>query len=569
VQAAALQREAEYAPPFGGNATRGDAPGRTGGRGGGRRSGRGRNGGRGRQNGDDDGTNGTPAATPMAASAVVRTAAAADPRAIDVNSLFKGTAPLTAAVTRNARETSEAAQREAACPPSPLGAPTAAAGSEVANDAPATERPGVSFDPELARILKPLNVPASAGTDTQSRAEARSPGVGAPSAPAAQTAETEPTGNKKPARKGLKRRPTFRKDGGDTCGEPDSEAIMKRKAQAHEQLADLQQWQALPDRVTKALLRSHMVWSLADMIALLRHQRLSQLLLELGEVLETRQEALTGSLQAQDAFICSALIDDVRARDAAPTVAIAEAMYVRTVAQYDLEHSYRAAAQSQRAYDQTGGKPQTWPCEMATMRRTNVALSADRNAATLTAAFDEGSEVDCITADALSRMQTDFAAGYAPFNEREDIGPPQVLCMAQPLQIRSFNGSDARCGCVALVHMRIGGAMYPVRLVVVKTAPADVVLGCAFMHKYCRRPPYALYAQRTHLDEISTVCLGVPAGFACATPKWMRSAGDGPPQLPQKAFTQQLRLRTEWRPWPLKGKVVPTSEAVRFVNKFL
>ena len=393
----------------------------------------------------------------------------------------------------------------------------------------------------------------------------------------AQAADADPAaresaaggGVARPSRKrkhGPKRRGRLRYDAGDACGEDDSTQLVSRRRAAEAVLHQQAPWKALPSKVVNTILRSSIVMSLADVIALLRNQPLADLLLELGKLVNESPDALRGSAAAQSARVVSLLRDMALADDTLDpcTAAAVRTMTTRAVQPNELDRSFAAAAATTSVYDATRTSPEEWICETASIRKLDVSLTGHKDAVPLQAVVDEGSEIDCITHSALLRAQEDFKRGHLAFNERPDIGPQRVLCLERPIKIKAFNGSSTHCHFVAYVHLRVGVAVYNRPLVVVHSAPADVVLGAPFRNKYCRiAPKWARSAD--HRTEMTRLYLGVPEGFAISAPFALRQAtGLAPEQL---LFTQQVNLVTEWRPWALRGKPISSADAAALLSK--
>jgi hypothetical protein len=305
--------------------------------------------------------------------------------------------------------------------------------------------------------------------------------------------------------------------------------------------------------VVNAILKSPLTLQLVDLVELITHEDQSALLLRLAQVLEGKPEApavLSGS--AALAAMHQVLTDSASSKPPA-----------------EAPITWAGVVRNPAPWEQHPGKVTTWKVDYSRIRRfkgsLNTAVNPNSKAAeadALNVVYDEGCEVCTITRKALEKHYTAWAAGHPAFHNRPDIGKPRALYLQRPVNLQSFHGAPAAAPIMVLLHLRLQHAVYPVRCVVVDSAPGDVVLGLPFRRRYDVQAPYKVVANHKHDGQglgVTHLTLGVPEGYGVSYPaqlaqKW----ADTEPAA--KQYKQVLRLDTSWQTWRQTGKeMVPET----------
>ena len=554
-----LQRgnAADAAPAFDGSTA---APSAWRRRGAGRNGGGGRGGGTGRGRGgandgrqvrftEDAGHNGAPTGARVS-SAIAHCIMSASAAPIDIDALLSG-APQLCSVTR--------AQQRAAEPERP---PADGAGSG---------RPGGTAAP----VPADANSPAVAAEPANVAGGAASaPPAAAPSAaevpPIAGTPVIEaPAARSRRSRN--RKRPTNRRDQGDTCDVSDSAAQQERQERL-QALRDTADWRVIPDKVSKTILRSTMVLTLADVIAILRKKSLAEVLLQLAGELQREEAPLNGSALQQANQLSAVMLRQAQADPGVEGAAVMALGAAISAARSPLapQTAWVRMAAVEAAQKAADGPREIWELSQGAMRTTNVHLSSRDGAVSCRAAFDEGATCCVMTLAALQRAQEDFVHGHPPLTAAQPDTAPRTLILDMPVKVSAFHGLGAHCFAIARCHMCLGAAVYPLDCLVVREAPADIVLGLNFRYKYCRQMPPLLRHHADPLWEVNAVFLGVPRGHGLWVPKYLRNLPEyANAQAADCTFVQRVKLDTQWRPWPVGGTVVHAADTNKFLKEHL
>lgn len=354
-----------------------------------------------------------------------------------------------------------------------------------------------------------------------------------------------------------RRRPSERKDGGDQCDATDSAQLQRRQEALSRLTGQDGGWRNVSRDATKCIMRCNATLSIADIVSLVNDVELCSVLQELGQRVQANP-AMLDKAPAEQRSVMVAMLREIGVRTAAGNSALVSALaaaFQQANAPDVPAHTWRDAAAKLRVQDHAAaqGPNEVWSMHMATMRMTFGYLTDAEKATKLDVAFDEGAEISCITIRALRKAQADFDTGCPRLVERLGAKPSELLVLDKPITIEGFQGTGSACQMAAHVHLRLGSAVYPTMLFVVPDAPADVMLGLNFVTEFCRPPPRNRWKHYSPLWEVQKKFLGVPAGYH-------RKRHN------EHAYTQELDLHTEWRPWPVGGSAVPTSQCAAFLK---
>ena len=303
------------------------------------------------------------------------------------------------------------------------------------------------------------------------------------------------------------RRPARRADQGDTCDVSDSAAQLRHEQLLRELRSDAV-WNAVPDRINKAIVKSSLVLSMGDIFRFLRRKRLVEIFLELAKELEGERgaDALRGSPLQQADSMAAIMVEQAKADvpdDMRDFVASCGTGLRLTQAPQAPDMAYSTVAAASAANAAAPGQRESWAVQMATMRRSTCTLSTAPDATPLGVLVDEGAEMNVITQAALQRAATDFAHGHPPLAQSHPDSQPRLLVLDAPMAIQAFNGAGTKCLAIARLHLRLGGAVYDCDCFVVQHAPADVVLGLPFRTRFCRQMPSALLRHAEPMWEVN------------------------------------------------------------------
>jgi hypothetical protein len=357
----------------------------------------------------------------------------------------------------------------------------------------------------------------------------------------------------------LRKRTPLRADGGDVCDERDSTYISNRRAQlkAFERVHT-------STRVSRALLRSPLTLTLADMIALVTDTDLVEVLVRLCAVLEKQSDTSDPSASAAQLSALRAVAAELATdADCLATVKVALATHLDPA---ESARSWAEVVNTPALWEQFPGKVIQWNVDFSRIRRTRGHLSTSDSVSSqsLDIVFDEGCEVCTIKRSALLEHFAAWQAGHAAFSKRKDIGAPRALCMTSPLHLHAFHGNHVGHSFMVLIHLHLGCAVYPVRAVLVDNAPGDVVLGLPFRRRYDSAFPANFTPRDGHAHGqglgVTHMCLGVPVGYAVKFPT-RKMAEQSAPQSPEEsAFKQILAVKPTWQNWRQSGKELSPAE---------
>ena len=435
---------------------------------------------------------------------------------------------------------------------------------------------GETEAPRAAHPVAPAPARASTPATAETPAGPREPGSAASSPAATMTPPVVTIGGKtKTKTRGHKPRPALQADAGDACDADDSVTLQQRKRALETLRAN--KWRNVPAQIHRAITDCTVVLRVADLLALHGDADVAELLQGLATALQkVPADAMAGPAASTQTMTSTLLSDVAPNAGIAPRTVATVAALLRTAAASSrvADTNWAHVCSTLDAHASVVGDSVEVCMDVSRMRRTHMFLvqwPKDLSASSpqaLSVAFDEGAEVSTISSAALLKHMTSVNAGMARLKGEPDAWPVGVMALQDPPALYAYDGRQAKAATLVSVHARIQDAVYPIKLLVVRDAPADVVLGLNFLMRYARLAPRTLPDwQPCHADVTDTMFLGVPKGRALQVPKRLRPlTGDAHPAA--CTFTQAVKLRTAWTHWRMPAKRVPAADAARHVRQF-
>ena len=346
------------------------------------------------------------------------------------------------------------------------------------------------------------------------------------------------------------RRAILSRQGHDAVTAEESPRLVAKQRQLH-RLRDLLGEHHISERVVNTLLRAALPMTLLDIISCVQSQDLAQSLLDIARTLE--QMRRTAALPPDGGPTLPSV--------AAATAAVLSAH--GSAECQELGHAIAAAALvPENLLVDTARKAfsaQQVKLDFAKMRSLTGHIGPE--GPPIRVAVDEGCEIGAIRMDFFCKVLPAWASGFPPLNKK--YGPPRLLHLDQAMDMVSFAGDVRGYRVMALVYLRLGVAVYPARLLLMHSAPADVVLPLAFTRRFCVLPPDG-WAQRRedvasvlHLEVELNAGLEFPVGYTPNTPDVSPSS---------VAYAQSISLDTNWSFQVMRGREIPADQAESFLD---
>lgn len=347
------------------------------------------------------------------------------------------------------------------------------------------------------------------------------------------------------------RRAPLSKQGHDAASAAESDKLVAQQRQL-QRVRELFQQANISDRVVHTVLKAVLPVTLLDLISCVKDSDISHALLRIGQTLENMRTAAD-------------LPPD--AGPTVPSVAAAAAVVLGGHDNVEIQALGRAIAAAAYVPDsplivakREHFPTRTWQVDFAPMRTVHGFIGADADAPRVRIAIDEGCELGAMRLETFLAVQSAWKAGFPPLHDKH--GEPRLLHLDAPVDMVSFEGAVHGYRILAQIFVRIGCAVYPLRVLLMESAPSDIVLPLAYMRRFCVLPPDTWEQRRQ--DAATVLHLGVEHGAGLSLPPGLKAIpGETPATM---TYAQTVPLDTAWRYQYMSGREIPAAHAEPFLG---